>query len=48
MDPAALAAAEAADQIPVGRRWGPAWTLLLVIAVPLLFWGLIVLVMNRH
>jgi len=43
MDPSALAAAEAADQIPVSRRWPPAWTLLLVIAVPAAFWALIVL-----
>lgn len=46
MDPAALAAAEEADRIPVGRKWGPAWTLILVIAVPALFWALVVLVMG--
>jgi hypothetical protein len=46
MDPAALAAAEQADQIPVGRRWGPAWTLIVVIAVPLAVWALIALALS--
>jgi len=46
MDPAALAAAEQADQIPIGRKWGPAWTLILAIAVPLAFWALIVLLLS--
>jgi len=46
MDPAALAAAEQADQIPIERKWGPAWTLILAIAVPLAFWALIVLLLS--
>ena len=45
MDPANLAAAEAADRIPVDGRWGPAKTLLLILAVPAAFWALIALLL---
>lgn len=45
LDPAALAAAEQADRIPVEGRWGPARTLLLIIAVPAAFWALIALIL---
>ena len=48
LDPAALAAAEQADQIPVERKWGPARTLLLIIAVPAAFWALIALVLAQR
>ena len=48
MSPAALASAEEADRIPVGRRWPAAWTLLLVIAVPTMFWLLIAVLMSRR
>jgi hypothetical protein len=47
-DPANLAAAAEADRIPVGRRWAPAWTLLLVIAVPAAFWVLVALLLARR
>lgn len=45
MDPAALAAAEEADRISVEHKWGPARTLLLILAVPAAFWALIALLM---
>lgn len=48
MDPAALAAAEQADRIPVGRKWRPAWTLVLIVAVPAAFWALIALLLAHR
>lgn len=43
--PAALAAAAQSDEIPIDRKWGPAWTLILVLAVPAGLWALIAVLM---
>lgn len=43
--PAALAAAAQSDEIPTDRKWGPAWTLILVLAVPAGCWALIAVLM---
>lgn len=47
MHPDALEAAAKADQIPIERKWSPAWTLLLVIGVPALIWALLWLLIVR-
>ena len=46
-DPATAAAAAQADEIPVGRRWPPALTLLIIIGVPGLVWALVWLIFFR-
>lgn len=43
MSPSALRAAAQADRIPVEGKWGPAWTLILVIGGSAGLWGLIFL-----
>ena len=48
MDPAALAAAVQADGIPIARKWGPAWVLLLIIGVSALIWLIVWLVFTAR
>jgi len=47
MDPAALAAAARADQIPIGRKWRPGLALLLVVAASAAFWAVIAALVAR-
>ena len=44
----ALAAAAESDGISIDRKWGPAWTLLLVIAAPAAVWALIALTLAHR
>jgi hypothetical protein len=44
MSASALRAAAQADEIPVEGKWGPAWTLILIIGGSAGLWGLIALV----
>lgn len=44
MGPSALRAAAQADEIPIEGKWGPAWTLILIIVASAGLWGLIALV----